>query len=80
MKMTSFSGSVPLRHTLCALAGGILLTISTLSVGADDVSGSKDHPLLSRFTGASIKSYSSSQFDEATVPNQPIEKESMLRP
>jgi OmpA-OmpF porin, OOP family len=79
MKMTSFSGSVPLRHTLCALAGGILLTISTLSVGADDVSGSKDHPLLSRFTGASIKSYSSSQFDEATVPNQPIEKESSAK-
>jgi outer membrane protein OmpA-like peptidoglycan-associated protein len=40
------------------------------------VSGAKDHPLLSRFTGASIKSYSQSQFDEATLPNQPIEKES----
>src|ERR1700761_3678505 len=76
MKISSFCGSVAVRHAFRALTGAILLTISTLSAGADDVSGSKNHPLLSRFTGANINSYSQSQFDEATLPNQAIEKES----
>jgi len=53
--------------------------MSTLSIAADDVSGSKDHPLLSRFTGATIGSYSYSQFDEALLPNQPIATESRAK-
>lgn len=74
--MTPSSASAFLRQTLSALAGGIFLVISTSSVASDDISGSKDHPLLGRFTGAIIKSYSFSQFDEAILPNQPIAKES----
>ena len=66
-------------NTFSALAGAILLATSTLSIASDDISGSKDHPLLGRFTGAVITSYSFSQFDEAILPNQPIAKESSAK-
>jgi outer membrane protein OmpA-like peptidoglycan-associated protein len=39
------------------------------------VAGSKDHPLLSRFAGATINYYSHSDFEEALLPNQPIADE-----
>src|SRR5581483_6701926 len=79
MRITASSGGLPLRQTLRALAGGLLLAMSTLSLAAVDVSGSKVHPLLSRFTGATIGSYSYSQFDEALLPNQPIATESRAK-
>jgi outer membrane protein OmpA-like peptidoglycan-associated protein len=46
---------------------------------ASDVPGSKDHPLLSRFAGASINDYSHSDFDEAVLPNQPIDEQSTAK-
>lgn len=73
MKVTVSSASVRLRRTLHALVGGTLLTLSTLTAVAADVPGSKDHPLLSRFAGARINDYSHSDFDEALLPNQPID-------
>jgi outer membrane protein OmpA-like peptidoglycan-associated protein len=39
---------------------------------AQDVAGSKDHPVLSRFTGARITAFSEKSFDEATLPAGPI--------
>src|SRR6266702_5642630 len=79
MEVTVSSASARLRRTLRALAGGTLLTLSTLTAVASDVSGSKDHPLLSRFAGARINDYSHSDFDEAVLPNQPIDDESTAK-
>ena len=70
---------VRMRHTFHAFLGGALLAFSTLPAIADDVSGSKDHPLLSRFAGAIINSYSHSEFDEALLPNQPVDDDSKAK-
>nr|WP_199042456.1 OmpA family protein [Dyella sp. ASV24] len=51
---------------------GLLFATTTFATHAEDVTGSKDHPLLSRFTGAEIKSYKQSDYDEAELPNAPI--------
>jgi outer membrane protein OmpA-like peptidoglycan-associated protein len=59
--------------------GGTILTLSTLTAVASDVPGSKDHPLLSRFAGARINDYSHSDFDEAVLPNQPIDNQSTAK-
>ncbi len=52
-----------------------LLLLASLPFGshAADVKGSKDHPLLTRFNGASINAYSQVDYDEAWMPNKPIE-------
>lgn len=41
----------------------------SLTAHAGDIDGSKDHPLLTRFTGAEIKGYKETGFDEAELPN-----------
>ena len=51
----------------------LLLLASAFCAHAEDVKGSKDHPLLSRFTGASINAYAQVEYDEANLPNKPIE-------
>jgi len=48
------------------LAGGLLLAIGVAN--AQDVEGSKDHPLISRFAGSVIKFYDVKEFDEYTLP------------
>ena len=79
MELIISSASARLRHMLHAFAGGVLFTLSTSIALADDVSGAKDHPLLSRFAGASINNYSHAAFDESVLPNQPIDKESTAK-
>ncbi|MDB6101513.1 MAG: ompA family protein [Gammaproteobacteria bacterium] len=79
MEVIVSSASVRLRRTLHALVGGMILTLSTLTAVASDVPGSKDHPLLSRFAGAGINDYSHSDFDEAVLPNQPIDDQSTAK-
>ena len=76
---TASSAGVRLRHALHAMVGGTLLALATLTAAASDVSGSKDHPLLSRFAGASINDYPHSDFDEALLPNQPIDDASAAK-
>jgi hypothetical protein len=58
----------------CVLAalGLFMLAAAQLSWSAPDVRGSKDHPMLTRFTGATISAYSQQDYDEASMPNQPI--------
>lgn len=51
---------------------GLLLIASTFTIHAEDLKDSKDHPLLSRFTGAEIKGYKQSDYDEAELPNAAI--------
>lgn len=76
MEMIVSSTNVRLRRTLHALVGGTLLALAAFSANAsDDVAGSKDHPMLSRFVGARIRGYAHSEFDEALLPNQSIEDE-----
>ncbi|WP_232457749.1 DUF4892 domain-containing protein [Burkholderia ubonensis] len=60
------------RHALFAAA---LLSLSSLASAAGDAPGSKDHPLVTRFAGATITAYSQTPFDEAFLPNQPIDDE-----
>jgi OmpA-OmpF porin, OOP family len=74
-KVIVSSTSVLLRRSLHALLGGTLLMLSTLTAVASDVPGSKDHPLLSRFAGATINDYSHSDFNEAILPSQPIDEQ-----
>jgi OOP family OmpA-OmpF porin len=79
MEVIVSSAGVQLRRTLHAVVGGTLLALSTLTAVADDVPGSKDHPLLSRFAGARINDYSHSDFDRAVLPNQPIDDQSTAK-
>ncbi|WP_431823467.1 DUF4892 domain-containing protein [Burkholderia sp. F1] len=56
-----------------ALFAAALLSLSSLASAAGDEPGSKDHPLLTRFAGATIDAYSQTPFDEAFLPNQPVD-------
>ncbi|AOK61149.1 OmpA family protein [Burkholderia ubonensis] len=58
-----------------ALFAAALLSLSSLASAAGDAPGSKDHPLVTRFAGATITAYSQTPFDEAFLPNQPINDE-----
>ncbi|RQS65519.1 DUF4892 domain-containing protein [Burkholderia sp. Bp8963] len=60
------------RRALSAVA---LASLSTFAFAAGDVPGAKDHPLVTRFTGATITAYSQTPFDEAFLPNQPVDDE-----
>lgn len=61
-----------MRRSLRLLS--LLLALApAFAAHAEDVKGSKDHPLLTRFNGASINAYSQIDYDEARLPNKPIE-------
>ena len=47
---------------------GTLVLLNVIFVGAQDVPGSKDHPLISRYPGSVIRDYSVREFDEYTLP------------
>lgn len=64
-----------LRAGQRALFAATLLSLTTLACAAGDEPGSKDHPLLTRFAGATINAYSQTAFDEAFLPNQPVDDE-----
>jgi len=51
---------------------------ATVPVLAADVAGAKDHPLLTRFNGATISNYNTSEFDEVVLPIKAIESESKV--
>jgi len=75
MTIASTTATRFLRHGPRALSAAVLLSLSALACAAGDVPGAKDHPLVSRFSGATIKAYSQTAFDEAFLPNQPIDDE-----
>ncbi len=61
-----------LRINLGVLAG--LSMLGVVAAGhAEDVAGSHDHPLLTRFAGAEIHEYLVSSFDETKMPIKPLE-------
>ena len=48
---------------------GVFILISSITFAQErDIEGSKDHPLVSRFSGSVIKHYVLKQFDEYTLP------------
>lgn len=49
---------------------------ATAFAHAADVKGSKDHPALGRFAGATITAYKVTSFEEATLPAAPVDDES----
>ncbi|WP_029987870.1 MULTISPECIES: OmpA family protein [unclassified Serratia (in: enterobacteria)] len=67
------------RNVLAALLCTPMLLSTALSVHAEDVEGSKDHPLLTRFAGAEIRDYQQLDYDEALMPDRPIPEESTAK-
>lgn len=57
---------------ILAMAGAAMLSGT---VAAQDIDGSADHPLLSRFEGARITAYEAADFDAATLPTGPVADE-----
>lgn len=64
-----------LSNRLSVLAVLPLLGATALAHAAD-IKGSKDHPALGRFAGATIAAYKVTSFDEAVLPNAPMEDDS----
>jgi len=60
--------------TIAALS--LFIAAVAPAVAADtDVAGSKDHPLISRYPGAVITEYSTTEFDEYTLPLGKLEQD-----
>lgn len=57
-----------------------LLSLVTTPAFAADVAGSKDHPLVTRFSGAEIAAYKAADYDEAVMPIKPIKDDDMVTP
>lgn len=75
MKNPATTASRLLRAGRRTLSAAALMSLATLACAAGDEPGSKDHPLLTRFAGATINGYSQTAFDEAFLPNQPVDDE-----
>jgi OmpA-OmpF porin, OOP family len=54
--------------SIVGLTALVLLSGGSVAAHDDDVEGSKDHPLISRYPGSVIKDYSAKEFDEYTFP------------
>jgi outer membrane protein OmpA-like peptidoglycan-associated protein len=59
---------------------GLLIGVSApFAAGQDqDVEGSKDHPLISRYPGSYIAKYLSKEFDEFNLPLGPVDEENTI--
>ncbi|ASG24978.1 OmpA family protein [Nitrospirillum viridazoti] len=75
--MTIFSRyhSIKARNYQAVLTVALPLLAATPVLAAGDVPGSKDHPLVSRFAGATITAYEHKDFDEAFLPDRPVKDE-----
>ena len=76
--MTTFRQDVLLFMTrskftfACVLQLALMALAATGSAQAADVSGGKDHPLISRFAGATLEASKILEFDETTVVAKPL--------
>jgi len=61
-------------------AAGLLIGLSAPFAAAQDqdVEGSKDHPLISRYPGSYIAKYLTKEFDEFSLPMGPVEEENQI--
>jgi outer membrane protein OmpA-like peptidoglycan-associated protein len=62
------------------LVAGLLIGLSAPFAAAQDqdVEGSKDHPLISRYPGSYISKYLSKEFDEFALPLGPVDVENTI--
>jgi flagellar motor protein MotB len=60
------------------LLGMLLLASNITFAQEEDVEGSKDHPLISRFPGSSIGYYDVKEFDEYVLPLGKLDKDGKL--
>lgn len=60
------------------LLGGLLMASSVAFAQGKDVEGSKDHPLISRFSGSVIIHYDVKKFDEYILPLGKLDEERKL--
>ncbi|TWB10485.1 uncharacterized protein DUF4892 [Nitrospirillum amazonense] len=72
MTISSRYHSIKARNYQAVLAVALPLLAATPVLAAGDVPGSKDHPLVSRFAGATITAYEHKDFDEAFLPDRPV--------
>ena len=63
-----------------ALLAGLMIGLSApFAVGQDqDVEGSSDHPLISRYPGSYIAKYLTKEFDEFALPLGPVNEENTI--
>ena len=66
------SSLIPHNFRRLALTGALALTPFTGF--AADVSGAKDHPLISRFPGSEIVSYYTTDYNEVRLPERPAKE------
>jgi hypothetical protein len=52
----------------CLLAGLFIPVTAGIAQETQDIEGSKDHPLVSRYPGSVIDAYRTAEFDELTLP------------
>ncbi|MGA3070495.1 MAG: DUF4892 domain-containing protein [Terracidiphilus sp.] len=70
--MTTFIRTV---FATCLLAG----LAAPVAVAQDqDMEGSKDHPMISRYPGSYIAKYLTKEFDEFSLPMGPVEEENQI--
>jgi len=69
-----------MKAGMLSVLGAVTLVAMQATWAADDVKGSKDHPMLTRFDGATIRGYSVQDYDEAQMPNQAIAEENTAQP
>jgi outer membrane protein OmpA-like peptidoglycan-associated protein len=63
-----------------AFVAGLLIGLSAVFAAAQDqdVEGSKDHPLISRYPGSYIAKYLTKTFDEFSLPLGPVDEENTI--
>lgn len=64
-------------HTL--LLATIFSCLTAVSTARQDVEGSKDHPLLSRYPGSFIREYTQKEYDELILPLGPVKAEGFAK-
>ena len=60
---------------VCFLVVFVTSIFTSVPLLADDIKGSKDHPMISRYQGSSIIFYDTKEFDESYVFTSKLEKE-----
>jgi outer membrane protein OmpA-like peptidoglycan-associated protein len=66
------------KRVVFCLLGGFLLATSVTFAQEEDVEGSKDHPLISRYPGSFISYYDVKEFDEYLLPLGKLDKDGKL--
>jgi len=69
--MFELNSNLPIPMRIISL---FFILIFSATAFAQDIAGSKDHPLVGRYEGAVIKKYSTKAYEELSLVNRPVEK------